>query len=128
MFSFEVHNYEGVDIFMWVVFSKLVPLLLLIIWFTTCKHWWYYAIAIPISVYIFQLISAINFDTNITDESEFIYSLPFTVITLGLLLVIRNRLSTYLKAVNLKKEVDDTMNKAIERRKKIREEIMENKI
>jgi hypothetical protein len=101
---------------MYQFFTKLIPLLLLLIWFTTCKHWWYYSIAIPISVYIFQLISVVNDDVQFNDEYEFVYSLPFTIIILGFLYYIRTRISTYLKAVNLKTQVDDVIDKGIKKR------------
>ncbi|PHR71006.1 MAG: hypothetical protein COA67_07350 [Lutibacter sp.] len=115
-FVFESKEYESVYVFMWVFLSKLVPLLLLLLWFTTCKHWWYYSIAIPIAVYVFQLISVINDDIKFADDYEFIYSLPFTIIILGFLYYIRNRISTYLKAVDLKTQVDEVIDKGIKKR------------
>ena len=117
-YTFESRYYESVRFFMYNVFAKLVPLSLLLIWFTTCKHWWYYSIVIPISVYIFQLISVLNDDVEFSDDFEFIYSLPFTIIILGILFFIRTRISTYLKAVDLKKQVDDKMDEAIQKRAK----------
>jgi hypothetical protein len=115
-FTLESISYGSVRTFIWLLLSKAVPLSLLLIWFTTCKHWWYYSIAVPISVYVFQLISLIREDGGNVDEYEFIYSLPFTIIILGILFFIRSRISTYLKAVDLKKQVDDKMNEAIKKR------------
>ncbi|GAB1307346.1 hypothetical protein KH5_00290 [Urechidicola sp. KH5] len=104
--TFESNYYESVRYFIHSFFSKLIPLTLLLVWFTTCKHWWYHSIAIPISVYIFQLISVINDDMEFNDEVEFIYSLPFTIVILTILYFIRSRISLYLKAVDLKEQVD----------------------
>ncbi len=115
-FTFESNYYESVRYFIYTLLSKLIPLSLLLIWFTTCKHWWYYSIAIPISVYIFQVISVMNDDMEFNDEIEFIYSLPFTIVIMGILFFIRSRISTYLKAVDLKKQVDEKMNEAIKKR------------
>ncbi|MEE2800783.1 MAG: hypothetical protein VX550_01225, partial [Bacteroidota bacterium] len=28
---------------LWVFFQKLFPFLITLIWFLTCKHWWYHA-------------------------------------------------------------------------------------
>lgn len=117
-FIYESNYYESVRYFMYYLLSKLIPLSLLLIWFTTCKHWWYYSIAIPISVYVFQLIGVLNDDAGLIDEMEFIYSLPFTIIILGILFFIRTRISTYLKAVDLKKQVDEKMDEAIQKRAK----------
>ena len=105
-------NYWGsVRYFMYYIFAKLIPLSLLLIWFTTCKHWWYHSIAIPISIYIFQLISVINDDVEFNDEYEFIYSVPISLIIIMILYFIRSKISIFLKARDIKKEMDDVMNK-----------------
>jgi hypothetical protein len=110
-FTFESKGYASVSTFMWLFFSKLVPLTLLLIWFTTCKQWWYYSIAIPISVYIFQFISVINDDVGFIDEMEFIYSLPVTLIILTILYFIRSKINVYLKAMDIKKEMEEVMDR-----------------
>lgn len=116
-YTFVSNYYGSVRYFTHALFSKLIPLILLLIWFTTCKHWWYYSIAIPIAVYVFQFIGVINGDVEFNDEFEFIYSLPFTMVLLGILYYIRNRISTYLKAVDLKKQVDTKIEEGIQKRK-----------
>lgn len=116
-FTFESKGYESVSTFMWLLLSKLVPLTLILIWFTTCKHWWYYSIAIPISVYIFQFISVINDDIGYVDEVEFIYSLPITLIILTILYFVRSKIHVYLKAKDIKKEMDEVMNKPFVKKK-----------
>lgn len=118
-FTFESKGYGSVRTFIWLILSKLIPLLLLLIWFTTCRHWWYYSITIPIAIYTFQFISIINDDLQPVDEFEFIYSLPFTIVILGLLFFIRNRISTYLKAIDLKKQVDEKIEEGIKKREGI---------
>ena len=109
--TFESSYYESVRYFAYNLFSKLVPLSLLLIWFTTCKHWWYYSIAIPISVYIFQLISVVNDDVVFNDEFDFIYSLPITLIILTILFFLRSKIRVFLKAKDIKKEMDEIMDK-----------------
>jgi magnesium-transporting ATPase (P-type) len=110
-FTFESKGYESVNTFMWLLFSKFVPLVLLLIWFTTCKQWWYYSIAIPISVYVFQLIGILNDDLLFMDQYEFIYSLPITLIILTILYFIRSKINVYLKAMDIKKEMDEVMDR-----------------
>lgn len=116
-FTFESNYYGSVRDFAYHAFSKLVPIILLLVWFTTCKHWWYHSIAIPIAVYTFQLVGVFNDDVGYIDEYEFIYSIPFTLVILTILYFIRSRISTYLKAVDLKKEVDNQIEEAIQKRK-----------
>lgn len=91
------------------LFSKFVPLFLLLIWFITCKHWWVHAIIIPISVYLFQLIAVINDSEQYVDEIEFIYTAPIAVIIVVILYFVRSKMAIYIQAVDLKKEMDENM-------------------
>ncbi len=100
---------QSVQTYIYMFFSKFVPLLLLLIWFITCKHWWVHAILIPLSVYLFQLISVINDGNELLDEVTFIYTVPITTIVIVILYFIRNKMSVYIQAVDLKKEMDDNM-------------------
>ncbi len=111
-------KYGSIQTYFYFLFSKFVPLLLLLIWFATNKHWWVHVLIIPISAYLFQLISVVNDSTKFVDEFEFIYTLPFLVMVLLILYAIRYKLSIYVRAIDLKKEMDKTMDDAIERRKK----------
>jgi hypothetical protein len=101
--------YVTVRVFLYTFFSKFVPLFLLFLWFVTCKHWWVHAIIIPISVYLFQLVAVINDSEQFVDEVEFIYTVPVAVIILGILYFVRSKISIYIQAVDLKKEMDDNM-------------------
>lgn len=101
--------YSSIQSFLYNFFSKLVPLALLLIWFLTNKHWWVHALIIPLSVYLFQFISVINDSTNYVDEVEFIYTVPFLVLILVILYFVRSKLSIYIQAVDLKKEMDENM-------------------
>ena len=43
------------------------------------------------------------------DEIEFIYTVPIATIIMALLYFLRSKLSIYIQAVDLKKEMDDNM-------------------
>ena len=90
-------------------FSKFVPLFLFLIWFLTCKHWWVHVILIPITVYLFQLITVINDSVQYVDEVEFIYTVPVAIIIMVILYFVRSKLAIYIQAVDLKKEMDENM-------------------
>ncbi|MBV1887920.1 MAG: hypothetical protein KUG51_01390 [Urechidicola sp.] len=111
-FTIDAEIYGSVRNLMYYVFAKFIPLTLLLIWFTTCKHWWYYSIAIPIAVYIFQLVSILNDGVGVVDEVEFIYSVPFTITILVALFFIRSKISLFLKATDLKKQADELIDNA----------------
>lgn len=102
-------HYLRVQTYIYFFLSKSVPLLLLIIWFLTNKHWWVHAIIIPISVYLFQLIAVINDSEAFVDELEFIYTVPITAIVVVILYFLRSKLAIYILAVDLKKEMDEKM-------------------
>jgi len=101
--------YGSARMFIHSFFTKFVPLLLLFIWFITNKHWWTHALIIPISVYLFQLIAVINDSELYLDEVEFIYTVPFLVLILVILYFVRSKISIYIQAVDLKKEMDQNM-------------------
>lgn len=101
--------YQNVQTYIYMFFSKFIPLFLLLIWFITCKHWWVHAILIPLSVYLFQLISVINDGNEFVDEVTFIYTVPITTIIIVILYFLRSKMSIYIQAVDLKKEMDENM-------------------
>jgi len=101
--------YGTARMFIYTFFSKFVPLLLLFIWFITNKNWWVHALIIPITVYSFQLISIINDSERYMDEVEFIYTVPFLVVIFVILYFVRSKISIYIQAVDLKKEMDENM-------------------
>ncbi|PHQ57514.1 MAG: hypothetical protein COC16_00565 [Lutibacter sp.] len=101
--------YDTIYLYAYWFFSKFVPLFLLLIWFLTCKHWWVHAILIPITVYLFQLISVINDSIQYVDEVEFIYTVPIAVIIVVILYFIRSKMGIYILAVDLKDEMDENM-------------------
>ena len=107
--------YESASNYIYWFSTKFVPLLLLFIWFITNKHWWVHALIIPITVYSFQLISVINDSEGFVDEVEFVYTVPITIIIVGILYFLRGKLSIYIQALNLK-EVEDKIN-ALEKKK-----------
>lgn len=101
--------YTTVYAYTYWFFSKFVPLFLFLIWFLTCKHWWVHVILTPITVYLFQLIQVINDSVQYVDDVEFIYTVPIAVIIMGLLYFLRSKMSIYIQAVDLKKEMDENM-------------------
>lgn len=101
--------YIRVQAFIYTFLGKFVPFLLLIIWFITNKHWWVHSLIIPISVYLFQLIAVVNDSEEFVDEVEFIYTVPIAVIIMTVLYFLRSKMSIYIHAVDLKKEMEENM-------------------
>lgn len=91
-FTYESKFNLSIKITMWLLMGKIVPLLLLILWFFTCKHWWYHIILIPIAMYAFQIFGSIANDTKIIDEIEIYWLIPIMLVITPFVYFIRVKL------------------------------------
>ncbi len=85
-------EYGSANVAMWVLAMKAVPLFLSLIWFFTCRHWWYHALLVPIAMFTFQFVSALNFDLRYVDEFEIIWLLPIMAIVFPSIYLIRAKM------------------------------------
>lgn len=105
-FTYESKYYENVLTAAWTYLGKITPLFLLLIWFFTCKHWWYHVILIPASMYIYQII--VTFYDDVYLESAFlmdtnglIYLAPFFIIILSIVYLIRVKIFDRIYGIDL---------------------------
>ncbi|MFI8379801.1 hypothetical protein [Leeuwenhoekiella sp. NPDC079379] len=99
--KYESINFDGVDVVAWIIFSKTIPLLLFLIWFFTCKHWWYHAILVPICMYFFQIMSTFNDDLAFTDSVDIYYMAPIILVALIFLYTIRMKIFDRIHNIDL---------------------------
>lgn len=92
------NGFPNINIYVWFLLGKLVPLYLLLIWFFTCKHWWYHIILIPILMYAFQIFEGVISEDNYIDTDNILWLLPFCMIVVPFVYFIRIKL--YDKYVN----------------------------
>ena len=92
LFTYESKFNLSIYVTMWLLMGKLIPFILLILWFFTCKHWWYHIILIPISMYAFQIFSALAQDSNIIDEAEIYWIIPIMLVITPFVYFIRVKL------------------------------------
>ncbi|APS39515.1 hypothetical protein [Salegentibacter sp. T436] len=112
LFTYKSLYYEDVMTAAWTYLGKITPLFLLLIWFFTCKHWWYHAILVPIIMYGFQLVVAfyedVYLDTNLAlDTDGLLYLAPFFIIILSLVYLIRIKIFDRIYGIDLS-EIDET--------------------
>ncbi|SKB31300.1 hypothetical protein SAMN05660776_0308 [Salegentibacter holothuriorum] len=111
LFTYESKYYEDVMTAAWTFLGKLTPLVLLLIWFFTCKHWWYHSILVPITMYGYQLITAYYqdayADTYIIDTDQLIYLAPFFIVILSIVYLIRIKIFDRIYGIDLS-EIDET--------------------
>lgn len=100
LYTFHSNVYESAQVVVWTLTGKFIPLILLIIWFFTCRHWWYHAILVPIIMYIFQILSFSLSDTYLFDEFQLIHMIPIMAIIIPSIYLIRAKLFNKINAVN----------------------------
>lgn len=92
LFTYNSGFYENANTAMWIVTGKIVPLLLILVWFFTCRHWWYHALLVPIAMYIYQIIALFNDDNQFIDEFHLIYLLPIMAFVIPSIYLIRAKM------------------------------------
>lgn len=111
-FTYESKYYLDVMTAAWTYTGKMVPLFLLLIWFFTCKHWWYHVILIPTGMYAFQLVVAfyedVYMDTSrFMDINGLIYLAPFFIIILCIVYLVRIKIFDRVYGLDLS-ELEET--------------------
>ena len=111
-FSYESKYYLDVLTAAWTYLGKIVPLFLLLIWFFTCKHWWYHVILIPSSMYLYQIVVTFHSDfygdsNYLMDTNGLIYLAPFFIIILSVVYLIRIKIFDRVYGLDLS-ELDET--------------------
>lgn len=100
-FTYQSKYYESVNVFVWVLLGKLIPLLLLIVWFLTCKHWWYLVVLVPIALYSFQLIFLVLEDSELINIDHFYYLFPFVILILSIIYGLRVKIFDRIHGIDL---------------------------
>ncbi|MBC8768168.1 hypothetical protein H4O18_09205 [Arenibacter sp. BSSL-BM3] len=90
-FTYESKYQLSITTVMWLFMAKFVPLILLVLWFFTCKHWWYHVLLIPISMFTFQIVSLI-YEDRFIDEVEIYWLLPIMTVIIPFVYLIRLKL------------------------------------
>ncbi|CAN5325658.1 hypothetical protein BH23BAC2_BH23BAC2_24630 [soil metagenome] len=112
LFTYESKYYESVLAAAWTYLGKITPLLLLLIWFFTCKHWWYHDILVPIAMYVFQIIVTFYQDVYLNeqillDTNGLIYLAPFFLVVLVVLYTVRTQIFDRIYGIDLS-ELNET--------------------
>ncbi|MFV0572395.1 MAG: hypothetical protein ACK5M1_08200 [Xanthomarina gelatinilytica] len=101
LFSYDSKYYESISTLAWTLMNKLIPLMLLFIWFFTCRHWWYHTLLVPIAMYIYQVIIILNDDLSFTDNTnQIFYLLPIMAFIVPSIYLIRAQMFNKLNTAN----------------------------
>lgn len=96
------NGFSDIGAYIWFLLGKIIPLYLLVIWFFTCKHWWYHTILIPICMYAFQIFEAVYFDDPAVDTENVLWILPICMVIIPFVYFIRLKLfDKYVHGIDL---------------------------
>jgi hypothetical protein len=104
LFGYEIdrNGFADVSTYAWFLLNKLIPLYLLIIWFFTCKHWWYHIILIPLCMYAFQIFEVIYSEDLYVDTENVLWLLPICMVIIPFVYLIRVKLyDKYVHGIDL---------------------------
>lgn len=131
LFFFKITSNGFYDVrdHLYYFFGKIVPLILLVIWFLTSKQWWYHAILIPIAMYSFQLLNVVLYESGRLDENEILYVVGVTMVITPIVYLARITLvDKYIHGIDLKAmDTELQILKAKEELRKEREKLEKEK-
>ena len=100
LFSYDAGKLESANYVMWLITGKALPLMFLLIWFFTCRHWWYHVILVPMAMYIYQIFGIFFNTLNNVDESQLMYLVPIMAIVIPTIYLIRARMFDKINTAN----------------------------
>ena len=109
--TFDSVYFQSVNVFAWTFLSKFVVLYLLVIWFITCKHWWYHVLFIPLSMYLHQIVMLLNDEHFFKDEFQRWYTLPIIIGIGALLYFLRMKLKRHILILDLTQTINHEIEK-----------------
>ena len=96
------NGFQNVSVYIWFLLGKIVPIYLLIIWFLTCKHWWYHILLIPICMYAFQIFEVVFSGDRAIDVENVLWILPVCMVVIPFVYFIRLKLfDKYVHGIDL---------------------------
>ncbi|WP_229732439.1 hypothetical protein [Muriicola marianensis] len=101
-YTIDKNGFNHISAYVWFLLNKIIPLYLLIIWFFTCKHWWYHIILIPLCMYAFQLFEVIYSEDEYIDTENIFWLLPVCMVVTIFVYFVRVKLyDKYVHGIDL---------------------------
>lgn len=109
IFTFETKSFNNAQNFIHALFTKITFVIITSLWFITSKHWWKWAILIPLTMFLFQLLSVINYQEDYFDDFDFWYSLVIIMPIIAFLVWISHELNKIIGDLDLKDEIEEEL-------------------
>ena len=92
LFTYDSKWYGSVLTVAWTLANKLIPLLLMFVWFFTCRHWWYHVLLVPIAMFSFQIFTILNDDLRYVDSNQILFLIPIMALIVPSIYLIRAKI------------------------------------
>lgn len=109
IFKFETKSFNNAQGFIHALFTKITFVIITSLWFITARHWWKWAILIPLAMFLFQLLSVVNYQEDYFDDFDFWYSLPVIIPIIIFLIWISHELNKTINDLDLKDEIEEEL-------------------
>ena len=134
-FTFHSNYYNDTYTFAWTIMTKFYTLVILILWFKSCRRWWRYSILVPIIIELFKIGTVIDDELKYVDKYEYFISLPVTIPLIFMIIFLSYKFIFYSRTKDLKielqRELDDVISQIAKTRisdySKLREQFEEIK-
>lgn len=109
LFTIESKGFSNAQAYIHALFTKITFVIITALWFITSKDWWKWAILIPLTMFLFQLLGVINYQVSYIDEFDFWYSLPLIMPIIVFLIWISRELNKTIGDLDLKEEIEEEL-------------------
>lgn len=100
--TIDSHGFADVSTYIWFLSVKIIPFILLLIWFFTSRDWWYHILLIPIAMFAFQLFEAFFSGDDYVDTENIWWLLPVCMVVVPFVYFIRIKLyDKYVHGIDL---------------------------
>lgn len=109
--TIEAGAHGNMNYYAYYFLGKLSFLLAFIVWYLTCRHWWKFAILVPICMLVFQMAGLVNTSIDYIDEFDFWYSLPIVIPVVIILLAMSRKMAPYALSRDLREQLEEEIAK-----------------
>ncbi|WP_298901869.1 hypothetical protein [uncultured Psychroserpens sp.] len=111
-FEIDSGMYEEVDYYVWLLAVKFLTLLILSIWFLTCKYWWRVILFIPLSVEVHKInntFTGVEFGN--TYSPIYLKSLIYSLFFICMLMFLSRKLKFYRRynTLNVNRDINEEL-------------------
>ncbi len=106
IFKISTSGFVDVSVFLWLLNSKVVLFLALVLWFITCKNWWRFVIIVPITIELLKITTMLTSELIAVDKFELIYALPLILIVISLIFLLARKLNYFSMAINMNHQLN----------------------